>query len=70
MKTSNFIIPVFLLVILLTMCHKKTDTFDNPYKVEILNDHDVKFVSKTDSLIISVENSGIFSDEQVVFIKK
>jgi len=46
------------------------DPFDQPYRVTILGDHQVQLASKSDTIILLLENSGTFADEYVVFIDK
>lgn len=47
----------------------RKDPFDKPYSVKILNDHQVQLASKSDTLILFLENSATFNDEYVIFIK-
>lgn len=44
--------------------------FDFPYSVIIIDDNKVKLGCKGDTITLHLENSGIFKDEQVVFIEK
>lgn len=46
------------------------DPFDQPYGVTILDDHQVQLSSKSDTIILLLENSGTLADEYVVFINK
>lgn len=45
------------------------DPFSQPYRVTILDDNQVQLASKSDTLILFLENSATFNDEYVVFVK-
>ena len=45
------------------------DPFRTPYSVKILNDHEVQLSSKNDTISLFLETSGIFNNEETVFIK-
>lgn len=48
----------------------KLSTFDKPYKVTIINEHEVQCVYKTDTVKLYFENSYRISEEKLVFIYK
>ena len=45
------------------------DPFSLPYSVEIKNDHEVKLVSKYDTVTLYLENAYSLADETKIFIK-
>jgi hypothetical protein len=48
---------------------KNSDSFRTPYSVKVLSDHEVQLSSKNDTISLFLENSGIFNNEETVFIK-
>lgn len=44
--------------------------FNTPYWVKIVDDHEVRLMSNTDSITLYLENSGIMHAEDLVFVKK
>jgi len=49
---------------------EKESTFERPYKVEVLNDHQVNCTYQGDTVSLFFENAYSLSEETVVYIKK
>jgi hypothetical protein len=63
------IYAVSLTFFLLSLPDNEPDPFRTPYSVKILGDHEVQLSSKNDTISLFLENSGIFNNEETVFIK-
>jgi len=46
------------------------DAFDKPYKVSVIDDHEVQLTYKADTVRLYLENAYLLSEEAVIFIKK
>lgn len=68
---------LFVLIVIAFSCteekipaEKKDFVYDRPYKVEILNDHQVQCTNSGDTIQLYLENAYALSEEVIVFIEK
>lgn len=69
-RLSTFILAVCCFIYLVNKRPLKVETFDRPYKLTIVNEHEVRCIADKDTVILFFENSYVLCDETIVFIKK